>query len=322
MPNPTLDDAVYVFEPAAPYAGRYRAWVNGFGPAPLVGSGQGFFVRVNTAGAAPVLAFGNAARRTTFGTEPAFGRGTADVRPVLRLALAAAAADPHDPAAADETTVYFEAGATPAPDARFDAHKRWNPGAGPSLASLAGPGAGSGTGSGAADIPLAINGLPPLAAPLVVPLALAVPAPGAFAFAVAELANFGPGTAVYLRDALTGTRLRLTATARYACTLAAPTAPGRFALEFRPAGALATAGPAAAAGLTAWPNPARAVLHIDWRPGPAPATLTLTDALGRVRRQRTAASGHATLDTAGLPPGLYLLRLTGEQSATLKVLVE
>ena len=30
----------------------------------------------------------------------------------------------------------------------------------------------------------------------------------------------------------------------------------------------------------------------------------------------------ATLDTAGLPPGLYLLRLTGGQTATLKVLVE
>ena len=30
----------------------------------------------------------------------------------------------------------------------------------------------------------------------------------------------------------------------------------------------------------------------------------------------------AALDTAGLPPGLYLLRLTGEQTASLKVLVE
>ncbi len=324
LPKPAgLDDAVYVFEPAAPYAGRYRAWANGFGPAPLVGTGQGFFVRVNTAGAAPVLAFGNAARLTTFGTEPALGRGAADPRPVLRLALAAAAADPHAPATGDETTVYFEAGATPAPDARFDAHKLWNPGPVPSLASLAGPAAGGTAGGSTADIALAINGLPPLgAAPQVVPLALAVPAPGAYAFAVAELANFGPGTAVYLRDALTGTRLRLTATARYACTLTATTAPGRFALEFRPGGALAAAGPAAAAGLTAWPNPARAVLHIDWRPDRTPATLALADALGRVRRQCVATGGHTTLDVAGLPPGLYLLRLQGEETATLKVLVE
>jgi len=39
--------------------------------------------------------------------------------------------------------------------------------------------------------------------------------------------------------------------------------------------------------------------------------------LARVGNKYTAA-----LDTAGLPPGLYLLRLTGGQSSTLKVLVE
>ena len=303
-----LDDALYVFQSTAAYAGQYRAFVNGLGPAsPLIGSGQGFFVRVTTAGATPALAFTNAARVTTYGTEPALSRGTTEARPVLRLTLAEAA----NPAPADEVLVYFEAGATAGADARFDAAKLPNS-TGLNLATLA----------GAEE--LAIDGRPPLAGqPLTIPLAVAVPRPGSYAFAAAEVSRFAPGAAVYLVDALTGTRQRLTAGATYACVLAGTTAPGRFALVFYPAGALATAA-GATATLAVYPNPAHEVLRVSWAGAAGPAAgLCLTDALGREVRRQALTGSTAVVPTADLPRGLYLLHVViAGEATTRKVVLE
>ncbi|GAB3833762.1 T9SS type A sorting domain-containing protein [Hymenobacter jeollabukensis] len=306
-----LDDALYVFESEGPYAGQYRAYVNGLGASPLVGSGQGFMVHVNTPGATPTLSFTNAARVRTYGTEPALRRGpaTTDPRPVLLLALAPATGA----GSTDTTIVYFEAGATPAFDARFDADQLPRAGAVAALATAAGARA------------LSINGLPPLGAQAVVlPVSVQVPAPGPYALTAARLANFAPGTTVYLHDAQTGTRQLLTTGTRYVATLPATTVPGRFTLEFQLNGALATTAARPAASLTAYPNPAREALHVGWTALRRPGTLVLTDALGREVLRQPANGQQATLRTERLPAGVYLLRLLSPDQLfqPVKVVIE
>ena len=77
------------------------------------------------------------------------------------------------------------------------------------------------------------------------------------------------------------------------------------------------------------PNPARAstIVQLPALPGTATATLTLLDALGRAVRTTTVALPPAglryELSLAGLPPGLYALRVqAGTDRATRRLVVE
>ncbi len=320
VPRPaTVDDALYVFESSGPYAGQYRARVNGLGASPLIGSGQGFFVRVNTPGATPTLAFGNAARLTVFGTEPALGRPAADVRPLLRLTLAADAPPPGPGGtapAADAAYLYFEAGATPGPDARFDAAKLANPD-GLGLATLA-PAPGG-------PRPLAIDGRPPLGTqPLLVPLAVAVPRPGRYALTAAEVSHFAPGTALYLLDALAGTRQPLTAGCRYPVQLAGSTASGRFAIECRPGTSLATAAETLAAQVQVFPNPAAGRFAL-LLPPQAGGRADLRNVLGQVVLTCPIAPagqpGVLAVEVPHLAPGVYQLTVTLAGAAVTRRLI-
>ena len=64
--------------------------------------------------------------------------------------------------------------------------------------------------------------------------------------------------------------------------------------------------------LTAWPVPARAVLHLRLPAGRPARQLMLLDALGRVVRRQDVPTGQTapTLPTAGLLPGAYLLHVS------------
>ena len=75
---------------------------------------------------------------------------------------------------------------------------------------------------------------------------------------------------------------------------------------------LAVAAPAAtAARLGAWPVPAHELLHVAPDPTAQPQLAELLDAMGRpVRRQPLAGATEVALPTAGLPAGLYVLRIT------------
>ena len=258
-------------------------------------------MRVNAAGATPALAFANAARLTVFGTEPALARPAADPRPHLTLTVqdAAGAAPP------DETTVYFEAGATAGPDARYDARKLPNP-TGLNLAS-----AGASAGPGVPAEAYAINGLPPLTAQLLaVPLALAVPQAGAYGFTATAVANFAPGT-VWLHDAAGAAPVALLPGTRYAFAAGAAPAAGRFWLEFRPGGALASAASALAAQVQVYPNPATGRFTLALPARASAGTATLSNALGQVVRTVALPSAvpEVLVDGRGLAPGVYQLRV-------------
>ncbi|MCI1190149.1 carboxylesterase family protein [Hymenobacter sp. DH14] len=308
-----LDGAMYIFVSSSQYGGNYRSYVNGVGGAPgsTIPLGQAFFVR--SPGATPVtLTFPTAARITDFATANAatVQRPAADPRARLRLTLAPEAA----PTTTDEAFVYLETGATAGPDARYDARKLANP-SGLNLASTA------------AGQDLSINGLPLLTATTVVPLTVAVPQPGRYTLAAADLQNFAPGTSLTLTDALAGTRTVLAPGSSYSFALAGTTAPGRFALELRPGTATATAAAQLAEQVQLYPNPAvgsfRVVLPAT---GATAVTARLSNALGQVVRQRQLATPAgqpltADFDVRGLAPGVYQLHLAVGGTAVVRRVV-
>ncbi|GAA3946983.1 hypothetical protein GCM10022406_30960 [Hymenobacter algoricola] len=88
---------------------------------------------------------------------------------------------------------------------------------------------------------------------------------------------------------------------------------------------LRMAAPAAVAARTAaWPVPAHSVLHVQPDPTAHPLTVELVDALGRsVRQQAAMAGAEVGLSVAGLPAGLYLVRVAyTEGTVTRRVVVE
>ena len=299
----SVGSAMYVFVSSDQYKGQYRAYVRGIGASSTVPLGQSFFVR-SLSPAAETITVPTTARLTDFATANAatLQRSTADSRPLLRLRLAAAG----NAAPSDEAALYFEAGASAGPDAQFDAYKLPNP----SRVNLA---------SVADGQELAINGLPVVAASTLVPLVLGVPQAGAYALNVDQLTNFAPGTVITLIDALTNARTPLAVGTEYKFSLAELAAPGRFAVELRPANltGISPAQAALAAQLQVYPNPASGSFTVLVpRPAGSAAAVSarLINALGQtVRRQPLAATGHslqAEVNVRGLAPGVYQLHLT------------
>ncbi|RZK23287.1 MAG: DUF4331 domain-containing protein [Hymenobacter sp.] len=307
-----LDDAVYVYQSTGQYVGQYRSYVNNMGGSPLVAAMQGFFMRVTTPGTTTGnLALTNAARVTTFSTAPSFNRLTTDQRPQITLSLQGNALQ-----LADETSVYFEQGATASFDAHFDAYK---------LPSSS----GMNVSSYAASEELSINGLAPLdvAVATLVPLNVHVPATGTYTLNASNLANFTSATTVLLLDAETGARINLTQQPLYSFTAAATALPGRFSLSFGPATPLATTNAALAQQVQLFPNPARGSFTLVVPTGLDRTTVaaTLYNQLGQVVLQRklamTAAGATAQFDVAGLALGVYTLQLSGSDAKVTKRLV-
>ncbi|MDO7849531.1 choice-of-anchor D domain-containing protein [Hymenobacter sp. M29] len=295
--RPGVDGAMYVFQSSGQYGGTYRTYSNGMGTSSLIPTASGYFVRLQLPVSSGSVNLTNANRVTTFGTQPAFGRGAADTRPQLQLLLSGANTG------LDEAYIYFEAGATAGRDAEYDAAKLANP-SGLNLASLAN------------GEELAINGLPTLGnAAVLVPLTVRVPQAGSYRFEAADLANFA-GTATLI-DALTGTRTVLTTGTSYAFALAGTSATGRFSVEFRSANALATtAAQALNAQVQLFPNPTSGSfrLQLPVLSNKAAVAATLLNSLGQtvLTRSLSAPAGQAidtAFDVRGLAAGVYTLRL-------------
>ncbi|GAB3584391.1 T9SS type A sorting domain-containing protein [Hymenobacter daeguensis] len=298
-------DAVYVFKSSSQYAGTYQFYQNGFGTLPggLIGSMQGFFVRVSQ----PVASFSflNAWRSTTY-QNPAFNRPTADLRPAVQLELVDARGT------RDAAFVYFEQGATAGLDDHYDAVKLPNT-TGLNLASVA-------VGSN-----LAVNGLPPMgSASVTVPLFIGLPATGTYALHAAQLLNFAPGAQPWLRDLQLNTLTDLSLTPDYTFTMNAANTTPRFELVFGPAQVLSTSA-ALAAQVAVYPNPARTAVAVEL-PGSLsrqPVTAALVDALGRVVQQQVLPAGLSThrLPLSNVATGVYSLRLSTPSGIIVKKLI-
>ncbi|MDO7846023.1 DUF4394 domain-containing protein [Hymenobacter sp. M29] len=307
-----LESALYVFKSSGQYTGTYTSYVNGqstnTGTSTLP-VGQGFFVRV-ASGQTGSVSFTNSSRLTTFDTTP-FQRTTADTRPRLTLSLGTSSLR-------NQTVMYFEAGASAAFDAAFDAH--YLPATnGLTLATEA-----------PAGQLLSISGQPALTgADVVLPLQLAAQTAGTYTLAVDDLDNLPAGYHAYLRDALTGTYTDLGTTPTVSLTLA-PNAPagGRYAVVFSTqARVLATASAALAKLATVYPNPAHGsatlLLPVALR-GQQATTVSVVDNLGRTVLTRTLAAGATEtleLPLGGLATGVYSVQARTASGLVVKRLV-
>ncbi|MDO7874271.1 choice-of-anchor D domain-containing protein [Hymenobacter sp. ASUV-10] len=298
-----MDAAIYVYEASSQYGGSYRAFVNGVGIG-QVAVAQGFFVRTSAVGTSGTVRFTNSLRS---GNESGAPFRQVDARPLLRLAVADAAAT-----LTDNATVYFDATATATFDAKADAYKLTNP-SGLTLGTVLTNGES-----------LSIDGRPSLATQTqIIPLTLSVPQAGTYTFSVESFANLG-GATVVLRDALTGTRTVLAAGSSYRASLAGTSATGRFALEFQPAAApLATNAQALAAQVQLYPNPTASRFHLSLPLGATvkPVAATLTNALGQTVLSRTLTTAEADFDVRGLAAGVYMLRLNLEGTQVVRRVV-
>ncbi len=302
-----MDNAMYTYSSTGPYVGQYRSYVNRIGN-PTLAMGQAFFARVAAGRANGAVTFRNS-QRLTAPSATTFQRPTADPRPLVQLTLQGTGRP-----LLDETTVYFEQGATSDFDSAYDAEKITNP-TGLNLASVA------------AGTSQAINGLPPLSGPTTVPLAVGVPTAGTYVLQAATLANLS-ATAVYLLDAITGQQVNLKQQSAYTFTAGSAGAQaGRFSLSFGPQAPLATQPGFTAAGVSVFPNPAHGQLTVlvPGVSGAAQARLVLCNVLGQHVREATlalpAAGGQAGFDMAGLPAGVYVLRVQAGGTTVAKQVI-
>jgi hypothetical protein len=214
-----LANSVAVFQSSGPYTGQYRSYVNGVGN-PLIALGQGFMVRPSASNSSVVLTLSNSARSATFSPAPVLNRVAADARPLVQLSLLDAGTG-----IGDETTIYFEAGATSRVDAQFDALS-------PPADSVALVQLGSLTRAGEQ---LAINGLPLPTAACTVPLRVQCSRPGQYRLTIIRFVSLS-SMSCYLLDSFTGRTVRLSAGAVYPFQVApGEAAPSRFSLRFVPA---------------------------------------------------------------------------------------
>jgi len=309
-----LDAGCYVLESAGPYTGTYRACVNGL-PAggSLIGTAQGFFVRVRSGQTTGALTFRNAHRLTSYASQVPVHRQAADLRPLVQLELRGGGL-------ADVLYAYAEAGTSPAFDSQYDALKLPNT-TGLNLASVAGSGES-----------LAIDGRPAFTAATVLPLVVGVPAAGTYALTAVALPNLPAGLDAYLTDAQTGQTLRLAEGQPYSFGVSASQATavltGRFSLRFSPAGALAASAALTAAGVSVYPSPAHSSFAVEVPSLGVAGTVQaeLLNTLGQVVHRQSAAllatGAHFTVATADLAAGVYTLRLTaGAASLATRVVL-
>jgi hypothetical protein len=305
--RPNLDAAIYISQSTGQYTNTYRSYVNGIGGVgSIVPLGQAFFMRVSAGQSSGTLTLRNSQRSTSYAAQVTVQRTTGETRPVLNLTLAAANGS------ADALYVYAEAGATAGFDQQQDAAKLPNP-TGLNLAALT-----------SAGEQLSIQGLPALAGR--VALHVQVPAAGTYSLAAAELLNIAAGTQPVLEDTKTGQRTPLVAVgSTYTFTVAAgENLAGRFWLNLTAASPLATAS-ALQTELALYPNPTpdgQATLLVP--AGTAAGQVQVLDALGRlVRQQPLAAGGATTLKLAGLPAGVYVVRVqAGSEQATRRLTIK
>lgn len=311
--RPNLDAAMYLFESSSQFGGNYRAYTNGVGGSPLIGSSQGFFVRVSPGKTTGSLTFRNAQRVTSYATQVPLRRGAADARPLVQLDLQQSTGP------ADALFVYAETGASAGLDPEFDAVKLPNP-SGLNLAALA-----------PNNSTQAIAGLAQLTATTVVPLSVGVPAAGIYSLRASQILNLPTGLEAYLFDAQTNQQINLQKQKTYSFSVSpqqvAQAQTHRFELRFgSAAGPLATASAQAAAELVLYPNPAHGqlTLLLPNAGSAASGQASIYNSLGQqIQTNIALSSTGTTIDVSALAKGIYTIRvLAGTTPLVKRVVIE
>ncbi len=303
-------DAVYVYQPSGPYTGTYQSYVNGVGQnggTKMLAAMQGFFLRATAPAAS--ISFTNAVRTT--GSASAARGASAAPRPMLRLVARNVANG-----TADETVVYFEAGAALGFVPRYDAAKVQLGGSGrPSVWSQLGTES------------FAIKGLPDLDAAPVVPLGVRVSTDGPHRLVLAGLANAPAGTQVWLEDRALNRRQNLAQDTAYAFTMKAGATAQRFYLHFAAAAPGGLTLGQLSARTSLYPNPAnaRVSLEMSGLREQGPVAVEVVNVLGQVVQRLSPRPQQGffteTLDLRDLPTGVYLVRIYAREGTLVKRLL-
>lgn len=316
------DGTAYFFRSDGTYSGGYTFYTAGVGSSDgvtqLFPVMQGFFVRKVTTADPKAYVFSDAQRADprdfpTTALTP-FYRGTGPA-PVAATALFWLEATDVLAKTTDRTAVGFRPGATPGHDYRYDAVR---PGDNVKMPTLFTVGAGQDA--------CMLNCLPPLTGTLTVPVGLRTLVPGrAYTLATPARQQLPAGTRVWLEDRATGRVQEMSAGQAIAFTADAETYEHRFFLRFVAAPTLTAAAAPERPEVAVYPNPAgldhTLLVSGNKLAGPT-ATATLLNAFGRVvlTREVPVRNGLLTqeLPTAGLPAGVYLLRVASEGNNTTR----
>jgi hypothetical protein len=306
-------DAIYVHKPTGRYTGTYASYINGVGQnggSKDLASMQGFFVRATAATGS--VSFSNAVRHTSY-VSPVFNRQApaTTARPVVRLEARTATG------LADETVLYFEAGAGLGVSPRHDAYKvQLNADGRPSLWSVSG------------SESLSINGLPDLATAPSIPLGVRVSTTGQHTLVLTGLEGVPTGTQVWLEDKVLNRRQNLATNGSYVFMMDARYTGQRFYLNF-----VAAASPLATttkldARTALYPNPTtgKATLELSGLREQGAVKVDVVNALGQVVLNVSAKAQQGvitqTLDLSSLPTGIYSVRVHAQEGTVVKRLVK
>ena len=329
--NPNgFDGTVYFFRSFSTYTGSYQTInVTGAGSSDsltqLFPVMQGFFVRktvtpANAIYAAQAYQFNDAQRADPLDASQ-YPSGV--LTPFYRSASPAAATAPWlfrlavtdtKTKATDNTTVGFRADATPGFDYRYDAIRPGDNLGMPTTCTL-----------NAANEPCIMNFLPMPTTTLTVPVGLKTLVPGrTYTLAAPAKQQVPANTRVWLEDRAGGKAIELTAGRAVTFTAGATEYAHRFFLRFEPAGA-AVAPAAAALEVAVYPNPSTADQTVQLSANKlsgSTATATLINAFGQsVKTVQVPVRGgllNGEVPTAGLPVGVYLLRISTEAGVTTR----
>ena len=269
------------------FSGIWATYLSGVGGTnggtAEVAVGQGFLTRVLTGVPTSNLDLDNPVRLDTY-ANPTFFRPEETEKMGMTGLVKIRLTGPGE--MSDEAIVYFRPEASLVADERYDAVKFFNSSPAPNLHTRSWDGQ-----------VLAINGLPPFADSLSLPLFTGAARLGAHSFELVAEDSRLMGMTVWLEDKQQRTMHPL---GQRSYSFAVATNPiNRFVLHFnRP-----VAGPA----IVVYPNPVAGEANLRLERFSGPVTVTLANSLGIILERRTVAGGQTAFDTRGLPAGIYLI---------------
>ncbi|WP_338792665.1 choice-of-anchor D domain-containing protein [Bernardetia sp. MNP-M8] len=308
-----VEDAVYIDIPVNQYQGIFAEYVNGVsnnGGKKEIASMQGFFVR--TLGGGTV----NMNNGVRLGTDTRFYKTTEtqNVKEgLIRVALKKGTS-------LDETTIYFESGATPNFDGKYDAAKlhKMNS-ASPTLYSY-----NENTETAETEY-FAINGLGRFDSDQSLPLAMNILTDGEYEITLRSMKYFHSKHELYLYDSLTDSLHNLKAEGDYKFEATKGNEVKRFVLLFKTE---ASQDFFENEKLMVYPNPTPNRFSYSLRTNKeGNYTIRLFDATGRIifeaEQSKEGAFLEGTIDLEKQASGLYLLQVSdSEKTTTVRIVKE
>lgn len=302
-----VDDAIYQRIATGQYSGTWASFINGVGTnggTDRIALGQGFLVRCNNA-AGGNLVMNNTVRVGTYVNPSSFRAEENQKQALVKIAL-------KGNGLSDETAIYFQNGATPSFDPKFDAAKVQT-NAGVTLYTKVG------------NDKISINALPILAESdsSVIPLIFYVPNNGNYSFDL-SLNCLDQKSEIYLEDKQSNKLIDLRSNANYNFSAKVGTDESRFAIKF-----LAPMPEINEENIIVYPNPAESDIKVRFANNyEGKISIKIFDSEGREIKNKQADSQkigrtwEQVLNFSDLSHGLYFVQIQTEKALFSKKVVK